>query len=126
MYKAIVAHCGVYDLASYPWHNQGRPSETMQTYGRTANKEKYFENVVNISPNTFVDNWNVPILLIHHLYDTSSWFGQSVMAYNDALKRGKQVNLLIVPGPHSYDINNREDLFSEIVSFFDRIQTLII
>lgn len=119
MYKAIISHCGVYDLASYPWHNQGIPAETMQTYGRTSDLERYTENVANISPKTYVSNWNVPLLLIHHLYDTSSWFGQSVMAYNDALKQDKKVSLLIVPGPHSYEIDNKEALFSEITSFFD-------
>ena len=119
MYKAIISHCGVYDLSTYPWHNQGIPAETMLTYGGTNDQERYTEIIAKISPKTYVNNWDVPILLIHHLYDTSSWFGQSVMAYNDALKRGKQVKLLIVPGPHSYDIEYRDILFFEIVSFFD-------
>lgn len=119
MYKAIISHCGVYDLSTYPCHNQGIPEETMLTYGGTTDQERYNENIAKISPKTYVNNWDVPILLIHHLYDTSSWLGQSVMAYNDALKRGKQVKLLIVPGPHSYDICHRDELFSEIVSFFN-------
>lgn len=117
-FKAIIAHCGVYDLALYPWHNQGIPEETMQTYGHTTERKEYMENVVELSPKSYVDNWNVPVLLIHHLNDMSSWFGQSVAAYNDALKKRKKVDLIIVPGPHTYEIKHRDALFRQIVAFF--------
>lgn len=118
-YKAIVAHCGVYDIAGYPWHCQGIPEETMKTYGNTTDKSDYSERVKEISPKTFVDNWNVPVLLVHHLNDTTTWVGQSVTAYNDALKSRKHVNLLIVHGPHTYDIPQKESLFLKIVTFFE-------
>ena len=118
LFKAIIAHCGIYDLATYPWHNKGIPEETMQTYGHTTNRKEYSANVAKISPKSFVDNWDVPILLIHHLNDMSSWFGQSVAAYNDALMHGKHVDLLIVPGPHTYEVKHRDVLFRRIVSFF--------
>ncbi len=118
LFRAIIAHCGVYDLASYPWHNQGNPKETMQTYGNTTDQEEYSRNVAEISPKSYVSNWDVPVLLIHHLSDMSSWFGQSVTAYNDALKREKQVSLILLPGPHTYEIKHRNKLFQHIVSFF--------
>lgn len=120
-YKAIVTHCGVYDLATYPWHCQGIPEETMKTYGNTTDKSVYSERVKDISPKTFVANWNVPILFIHHLNDTTTWVGQSVAAYNDALRLKKQVSLLIVKGPHTYDIPQKESLFLEISLFFKSI-----
>lgn len=118
-FKAIVAHCGVYDIATYPWHCQGIPEETMKTYGNTTDKSVYPERVKEISPKTFIANWNVPILLVHHLNDTTTWVGQSVAAYNDALNLKKQVILLIVQGPHTYDIPQKESLFLKIVTFFE-------
>lgn len=117
-FKAVVAHCGVYDLATYPWHSQGIPEETMLTYGHTTNLKEYAAKVIEISPKTYVNKWCVPMLLIHHLNDTSSWFGQSIAAYNDALRHGKQTDLMIVPGPHTYDIKNHNILFHQIISFF--------
>lgn len=120
-YKAIVSHCGVYDLAAYPWHSQGIAEETMLTYGRTADVLSYKKKVRAISPKTYVFEWSVPMLLIHHLNDSSTWVGQSVAAYNDALKLKKQVSLLIVKGPHTYDIPQKESLFLEISLFFKSI-----
>lgn len=117
-YKAIIAHCGVYDIATYPWHSQGVPSETMLTYGGTSDISLYTQQVKKISPKTYVSMWDVPILLVHHLNDTSTWIGQSVAAYNDALKLGKHIALLIVQGPHTYDIPHKEALFRELASFF--------
>lgn len=117
-FKAVVAHCGVYDLATYPWHNQGIPEETMVTYGNTTNREEYIARVASISPKSYVDKWSSPVLLIHHLNDTSSWFGQSVAAYNDAIRYGKQAGLMIVPGPHTYKIKHHNVLFHQIISFF--------
>ena len=125
LFKAVISHCGVYDLGTYPWHNSGIPKETMMTYGGTMDETEYVKNVSEISPKTYVSEWNVPVLLIHHLSDTSSWFGQSVMAYNDALQMGKQVQLLLVPGPHGYDISSRKQLFEKIVTFFaNSLQTI--
>lgn len=121
-YKAIIAHCGVYDIATYPWHSQGIPTETMITYGGTSYVSTYIQQVKRISPKTFVSMWNVPILLVHHLNDTTTWVGQSVAAYNDALKRKKPTFLLIVQGPHTYDIPNKEALYQELTSFFKNIQ----
>ncbi|MGM9697775.1 MAG: alpha/beta hydrolase family protein [Prevotella sp.] len=116
-FKAIIAHCGVYNLAKYPYHSQGEAEETMQTYGNTTDVIEYNKRIACISPNTFVGEWNVPVLLIHHLYDTSTWMGQSVEAYNDALNL-KNVKLMIVPAPHSYAIERRKELFMNISSFF--------
>jgi len=91
----------------------------MKAYGNTTDKSVYSERVKDISPKTFVSNWNVPILFIHHLNDTTTWVGQSVAAYNDALKLRKDVTLLIVHGPHTYDIPQKKSLFLEIVTFFE-------
>lgn len=126
-FKAIVSHCGVYDIAIYPWHCQGIPEETMKAYGNTTDKSVYSERVKDISPKTFVSNWNVPILFIHHLNDTTTWVGQSVAAYNDALKLRKDVTLLIVHGPHTYDIPQKKSLFLEIVTFFEtcKLNTMV-
>lgn len=120
-YKAIVIHCGVYDLATYPWHSQGVAEETMETYGGTTDMSFYTKKIKAISPKTYITEWNVPILLVHHLNDTTTWVGQSVAAYNDALKLKKQVSLLIVKGPHTYDIPQKKSLFLEISLFFKSI-----
>ena len=122
-FKAIIAHCGVYDIATYPWHSQGIAEETMATYGNTTDRSIYPQQVKDISPKSFVANWNVPILLVHHLNDTSTWVGQSVEAYNDGLKLGKQVSLLIVQGPHTYNITNKMALFHKLTSFFKNSQS---
>lgn len=71
---------------------------------------------------TYISNWDVPVLLVHHLNDTTTWVGQSVAAYNDALKLKKQVALLIVQGPHTYDIPNKKILFHELTLFFNNFQ----
>lgn len=118
LFKAIVAHCGVYDLGEYPYHSSGIASDTMRTYGGTTDTKEYLKTIKEISPKTYVRNWDVPVFLIHHLNDTSSWFGQSVMAYNDALRANKQVRLMLVPGPHSYNIALRNQLFIKIASYF--------
>lgn len=118
LFKAIVAHCGIYNLEEYPYHSQGEPSETMLSYGNTTDSEVYKERVACMSPKTYIGEWNVPVLLIHHLYDTSAWMGQFVEAYNDALNRKKNVELMIVPAPHSYAIEKRKELFMSISSFF--------
>ena len=122
-FKAIIAHSGVYDIATYPWHSQGIAEETMNTYGKTTDSSMYPQKVKEISPKSFVANWNVPILLVHHLNDTSTWVGQSVDAYNDGLKLGKSVSLLIVQGPHTYNISNKMALFHKLSSFFKNNQS---
>lgn len=119
-FKAVVAHCGVYDLTTYPWHCQGIAEETMTTYGRTIDAAEYAQNVSGISPKTYVGELSVPLLLVHHLNDTSTWVGQSVEAYNDALRLKKDVSLLIVEGPHTYDIPQKETLFRKISAFFEK------
>ena len=119
-FKAVAAHCGVYDLTTYPWHCQGIAEETMTTYGRTTDAAEYAQNVSGISPKTYVGELSVPLLLVHHLNDTSTWVGQSVEAYNDALRLKKDVSLLIVEGPHTYDIPQKETLFRKISAFFEK------
>ena len=117
LFKAVIAHCGVYDLRTYPRHTQGRAEETMETYAGTTDPQEYSRRVEAISPQTYVQRWSVPVLLIHHLHDTSTWVGQSVAAYNEALSLHKTVRLIIVNGPHTYAIPQREALFGAIARF---------
>ena len=49
LFKAIVAHCGIYNLEEYPYHSQGEPSETMLSYGNTTDSEVYKERVACMS-----------------------------------------------------------------------------
>jgi dipeptidyl aminopeptidase/acylaminoacyl peptidase len=71
-----------------------------------------------VSPYSYIENWNSSVLLVHTIDDTSVWFGQSVRSYNKGVSCGKDVRLILAPGPHSYDIPNAEHLFEEIIGFF--------
>ena len=117
LFKAVIAHCGVYDLRQYPWHTQGTAEETMQTYAQTDNPQEYARRAACISPHTYIQQWEVPVLLIHHLHDTSTWVGQSIAAFNEALSLHKSVRLMIVNGPHTYDIPQQQTLFGHITHF---------
>jgi fermentation-respiration switch protein FrsA (DUF1100 family) len=59
------------------------------------------------------------MLIIHAIDDNSVWFGQSVDAYNTALKYDKDITLLLNPGTHTYNIKHIEIIFSNITSFFN-------
>ena len=117
MFKAIVSHCGMSDLEHYPYECYGNPSDVMDYY---AGDEDFLQKTKKISPYHYISRWRVPILLVHTIDDTSVWFGQSVRAYNRGIKYSKNVDLILAPGPHSYDIQNGEHLINLIIKFFSR------
>ena len=114
-FKAIVSHCGMSDLERYPYECYGNPSDVMDYY---AGNEDFLQKTKDISPYNYIRRWEVPVLLVHTIDDTSVWFGQSVRAYNEGIKYGKKVDLILAPGPHSYDIQNGKHLINLIVEFF--------
>lgn len=115
MFKAFVSHCGMSDLEHYPLECCGIPSDIMNYY---AGDEDFFQRVKVISPYNFINRWRTPVLLVHTMDDTSVWFGQSVRAYNEGVKYGKNVDLILAQGPHSYDIQNGVHLIDLIIEFF--------
>jgi|GEM_PF-3018620 len=115
MFKAIVSHCGMSDLERYPYECYGNPSDVMDYY---AGDEDFLQKVKTISPYHYISRWSAPVLLVHTIDDTSVWFGQSVRAYNEGIRYGKKVDLILAPGPHSYDIQNGKHLINLIVEFF--------
>lgn len=118
LFKAVCCHCGVYDLVTYPHECLGSPHSIMMTYGGTKNEYTYKKRVEHINPATYVLSWEVPTLLVHTINDTATWYGQSVRAYNDSLKFGKDCALILAPGTHSYVIPNGKNLLSKICEFF--------
>jgi hypothetical protein len=118
LFRAICSHCGVYDLQSYPYECSGEVQAIMTTYGNTTNKLLYNQRISRINPASYVINWNVPVLLVHTLNDTSTWFGQSVKAYNESMILGKQTKLILADGAHSYNIPHGDKLISKICEFF--------
>ena len=68
----------------------------------------------------FIENWKVPTLLAHILDDESVRFGHSVRNYNKGIECGKEVELILAPGPHSYEIESGEYLVDAIIDFFQR------
>lgn len=118
LFKAVCCHCGVYDLITYPHECLGSPHSIMMTYGGTQNEYAYKKRVEHINPASYVLSWVVPTLLVHTINDTATWFGQSVKAYNDSLKFGKDCSLILAPGTHSYGIPNGKKLLSKICEFF--------
>ena len=103
------------DLERYPYECYGNPSDVMDYY---AGNEDFLQKTKDISPYNYIRRWEVPVLLVHTIDDTSVWFGQSVRAYNEGIKYGKKVDLILAPGPHSYDIQNGKHLINLIVEFF--------
>jgi len=118
MFKAIVSQCGVFDLETYPKECHGAEVNIMNGYVNTNDKNVYAEKIKEISPHYFVENWNVPTLLIHALDDSCVWFGQSVKAYNSALLNKKDVQLILNKGPHSYNVENIQSIFELIMDFY--------
>lgn len=128
LYHRVVSHCGVFDLEAYPHHCSGNPDDVRREYGAAA----------DINPAAFAHRWQVPVLLVHTLDDPTSWFGQSVLAYNLALRRhapssrpvpsasrhapsvsrpAPSVSLLLADGGHSYSIPAERPLADAIISF---------
>lgn len=121
MFKAIVSHCGMSDLERYPYECYGNPSDVMDYY---AGDEDFLQKVKTISPYHYISRWSAPVLLVHTIDDTSVWFGQSVRAYNKGVMYSKNVDLILAPGPHSYEIQNGEHLINLIIKFFSSNLTL--
>lgn len=117
--KAVASHCGMSDLERYPFECYALPEDVMEYY---TGIDGFQEKAKSVSPYNYIENWSSPVLLVHTIDDTSVWFGQSVRSYNKGVLCGKDVNLILAPGPHSYDIPNGEHLCDEIIDFF--IKTL--
>lgn len=113
--KAVASHCGMSDLERYPFECYAIPEDVMEYY---TGVECFQDKARLVSPYSYIENWNSSVLLVHTIDDTSVWFGQSVRSYNKGVSCGKDVRLILAPGPHSYDIPNAEHLFDEIIGFF--------
>lgn len=120
LFKSVVSHCGVFDLISYPYHSSGSARDIMMEYGHSYDKSTYRNNVKEINPASFVNDWIVPILLVHAIDDTTTWFGQSVNAYNAALNNAScNTSLILAHGGHSYDIGEKEAIEDAIINHFN-------
>lgn len=117
LFKSVVSHCGVYDLSTYPYHSSGNARDIMMEYGHTDDIVAYAKNVRDINPASFVNDWMVPTLLVHTIDDTTTWFGQSVTAYNAALNNPHcNTSLILTEGGHSYNISNEEAIEYAIIN----------
>lgn len=122
LFKSVVSHCGVFDLSSYPYHSSGNAHDIMIEYGRTDDIAAYTMNVREINPASFINDWSVPTLLVHTIDDTTTWFGQSVNAYNAALNNTRcSTDLLLTDGGHSYNISNEDAIENAILNHFNKI-----
>ncbi len=120
LFKSVVSHCGVYDLSTYPYHSSGNARDIMMEYGHTDDIEAYAKSVRDINPASFVNGWNVPTLLVHTIDDTTTWFGQSVNAYNAALKNTCcNTSLILTHGGHSYNISKEDAIEHAIINHFN-------
>ena len=120
LFKSVVSHCGVCDLSTYQYHSSGNARDIMMEYGHTGDIEVYAKNVRDINPASFINDWNVPTLLVHTINDTTTWFGQSVNAYNDALNNTCcNTSLILTHGGHSYNISNEEAIEHSIITHFN-------
>lgn len=120
LFKSVVSHCGVFDLDSYPYHSSGNAHDIMIEYGSTDDIAAYTMNVREINPANFINDWSVPTLLVHTIDDTTTWFGQSVNAYNAALNNTRCIPVLILTdGGHSYNISNEEAIEDAILNHFN-------
>ncbi len=118
LFNAIVSHCGMSDLGSYPRECHGNDSDVMITYAGTDNLDKYNICAREISPFSYINQWSAPVLLVHSIDDSSVFFGQSVKTYNEGVRLKKDIHLILVPGPHTYNISNGDKLIEHIVDFY--------
>lgn len=119
-FKKIISHCGVFNLAKYPFHCKANPKEVMMEYSDSSNIEEYIQSISDINPANYVCNWECPIMIVHALDDETCWFGQSVEAYNECIKHKKEAKLILLPGPHTYEVENKEALFNFFLKFYSK------
>lgn len=118
MFKAAVSHCGMSDLVNYPRECSGNEADVMETYAGTDVIQEFSKIAKVISPISHIKCWKTPVLLVHSIDDESVWFGQSVRTYNECVRLGKEAGLILVPGPHSYDIIHKDKLMDIIMFFY--------
>ncbi len=94
-FKALVAHCGMYNLESwygsteeywFPNYDLGGP------YWDPALSKQYSE-----SPHNFIGNWDTPILVIHGGHDFRIPYTEGMQAFNSAQLRGIPSEFLFFP-----------------------------
>lgn len=97
-FKAFIAHCGMYNLASF----YGATEETFfpnQDLGgpfwdkQNEIAKKSYKN----SPHHFIQNWDTPILIITGERDYRIPYTESLQAFNAAQLRGVPSKLLVFP-----------------------------
>lgn len=119
-FKSVIIHCGITNLISYPNECQGNPDDIMYEYTKTCKRWEYNQRATQISPINFIERISYPVFLIHSIDDCSVWMGQSIRFYNKALKHNKRIDLLLIPGPHSYNTKYKEYLFKYILCYLDK------
>ncbi len=89
----------------------------MLSYAGTDNTKKYNKAIRCKSPHNYVEKWHNPMLIIHTTDDNTVWFGQSVRAYNEALKHDKTVYLLLSTGSHTLLVDNMITIVNIMLKF---------
>ena len=98
-FKCFIAHDGAFNLeAMYTeteenWFSNWEYDDAPWNKGMTARAKKTYDN----SPHRFVDKWDTPILCIHGEKDYRINATQGMSAFNAAIMRGIEAELLLFP-----------------------------
>jgi dipeptidyl aminopeptidase/acylaminoacyl peptidase len=120
-FNAFISHCGVFNLTSmygsteelfFPDWEFGGP------YWEDKNKEFYQEQ----SPNSYVENWDTPMLVITGMKDFRVPYTQSLEAYTAAQLHGVDTELLVFPDENHWvlSLQNAFVWQSEFFKFLDK------
>lgn len=120
-FKALIAHCGVFDLQSmygsteelwFPNWEYGGP------YWDPSAKENYLKN----SPSEYVKNWDTPILISTGEHDFRVPYTQSLEAFTAARAQGIPAEIIIFPNETHFISKSQEFIIwsSEFFKFLDK------
>ena len=65
MFRAVVSHCGMSDLACYPFECSGNVCDVMKSYAGTDDRKEYLRIIKPISPYANIHHLDIPVLLVH-------------------------------------------------------------
>ncbi len=69
MFRAVVSHCGMSNLACYPFECSGNVCDVMNIYAGTDDRKEYLRIIKPKSPYANIRHLCVPVLFVHTLAD---------------------------------------------------------
>lgn len=116
-FKALIAHCGLFNLESFYGATEElwfANHDLEGAYWTSPKPESYQKD----SPHLYVGNWDTPILVIHNELDFRVPFGEGMQAFQAAQLRGIPSRFLVFPDEGHWMSKPQNSLLWQRV-FFD-------